>query len=258
MRGIVRGGTGETREAFQKGRTGASGIETPTREASSRMDRKRKMKVSSKDRYDPSDPDAKITRKKDGRTHLSNKAEHALDLDTGAVSAVTVQGADRGDARTRDEPSAGTAWNPESVQEDREAGSALSKEGGRVLTAEKGRLCTSVITERGEAGIRPYIPERTGGRRRRRGKERPFHADRRRIRSGRGKRWMRKRGACVERTFESVYDRGGTDRTHLRCRGNILKRLSIHIRGFNPDRLMKKLFGVGRPRSLQGRAAALR
>ena len=72
---------------------------------------------------------------------------------------------------------------------------------------------------------------------------------------------MRKRGAWgawVERTLEWVYDRGGMGRTHLRGHGNILKRLLIHIRGFNPGLLMRKLFGVGAPRSLQGRAAALR
>ena len=34
---------------------------------------------------------------KDGRTHLAHKAEHAVDLDTGALPAVTVQGADVGD-----------------------------------------------------------------------------------------------------------------------------------------------------------------
>jgi transposase len=40
---------------------------------------------------------------KDGRTHLAHKAEHAVDLDTGAVVAVTLQGADQGDTTTLDE-----------------------------------------------------------------------------------------------------------------------------------------------------------
>jgi len=169
-------------------------------------------------------------------------------------------GADRGDARTLDETLAETAWNLESVQEDRESGSALSKKGVQALVADKGCLSTSVITELTEAGIRTYIPERKGGRRRRRGREqekRTVHADRRRIRSGRGKRLMRKRGECVERTFELVYDRGGMRRTHLRGHGTILKRLLTHICGFNPGLLMRKLFGVGTPRSLHGRAVAL-
>ena len=117
-----------------------------------------------------------------------------------------------------------------------------------------------MITELTEAGVRTYIAERKGRRRRWRGREkekRAVYANRRRIRSGRGKRLMRKRGECVERTFELVYDRGGMRRTHLRGHGNILKRLLIHICGFNLGLLMRKLFGVGTPRSLQGRSTAL-
>ena len=34
---------------------------------------------------------------KDGRTHLAHKAEHAIDLDSGALVAVTLHGADVGD-----------------------------------------------------------------------------------------------------------------------------------------------------------------
>ena len=48
----------------------------------------------------PQDPDAKITKMKDGRTHLAHTAEHAVDLETGAVVGVTVQDADDGDTTT--------------------------------------------------------------------------------------------------------------------------------------------------------------
>jgi IS5 family transposase len=81
-----------------KGKT--IGIKTPTREALARLDRRRRNKASNDDWKSPSDPDAKITKMKDGRTHLAHKAEHAVDLDTGAVVAVTVQGADQGDTST--------------------------------------------------------------------------------------------------------------------------------------------------------------
>jgi hypothetical protein len=37
---------------------------------------------------------------KDGRTHLAHKAEHAVDLKSGAVLAVTLQEADQGDTTT--------------------------------------------------------------------------------------------------------------------------------------------------------------
>src|ERR1700674_4436231 len=100
MRSIVRRDTGESYEAFLTGLAEASGIKTPTREALARLDRKRKKKTSNKDWTNPYDPDAKITKMKDGRTHLAHKAEHAVDLETGAVVAVTLQGADQGDTTT--------------------------------------------------------------------------------------------------------------------------------------------------------------
>jgi transposase len=75
----------------------ASGIETPTRTDLARIDRKRQKKGSNDDWTHPHDPDAKITKMKDGRTHLAHEAEHAADLETGAVVGVTVQDADDGD-----------------------------------------------------------------------------------------------------------------------------------------------------------------
>ena len=65
---------------------GASGLKTPTREALARLDRRRKKRTSNKDWQNPFDPDAKITKMKDGRTHLAHKAEHAVDLDTARSS----------------------------------------------------------------------------------------------------------------------------------------------------------------------------
>src|ERR1700738_1524516 len=102
MRSIVRRDTGESYQAFLTGLAEASGIKTPTREALARLDRKRKKKTSNKDWTSPADPDAKVAKMKDGRTHLAHKAEHAVDLDTGAIVAVTLQGADQGDTTTLD------------------------------------------------------------------------------------------------------------------------------------------------------------
>src|SRR5213592_4829460 len=100
MRSIVRRDTGESYQAFLTRLAETSGIKTPTREALARLDRKRKKKTSNKDWTNPHDPDAKVTKMKDGRTHLAHKAEHAVDLDTGAIVAVTIQGADEGDTTT--------------------------------------------------------------------------------------------------------------------------------------------------------------
>ena len=100
LRSIVRRDTGETYQEFLTQLAQASGIETPTREDLARIDRKRKKKGSNDDWTHPHDPDAKITKMKDRRTHLAHKAEHAVDLETGAVVAVTVQDADEGDTTT--------------------------------------------------------------------------------------------------------------------------------------------------------------
>src|SRR5437660_4313039 len=100
MRSIVRRDTEETYQEFLTRLAKASGIETPTREDLARLDRKRKKKTSNKDWKHPHDPDAKVAKMKDGRTHLAHKAEHAVDLETGAIVAVTVHGADQGDTTT--------------------------------------------------------------------------------------------------------------------------------------------------------------
>src|SRR5271166_431794 len=103
MRSIVRRDTGASYEEFLVGLAKASGVETTTREDLARMDRKRKKRMSNKEWKSPSDGDARIAKMKDGRTHLAHKAEHAVDLDTGAVGAVTLQGADQGDTTTLEE-----------------------------------------------------------------------------------------------------------------------------------------------------------
>ena len=103
MRSIVRRDTGETYEEFLRGLAKASGIETPTREDLARLDRKRKKRTSNKEWKSPADQDARIAKMKDGRTHLAHKAEHAVDMDTGAIVAVTLQAADQGDTSTLDE-----------------------------------------------------------------------------------------------------------------------------------------------------------
>ena len=100
MRSIVRRDTGEGYEEFLRRLAQESGIATPTREQLAKLDRKRAKKGSNEDWVNPHDPEAEITKMKDGRTHLAYKAEHAVDLDTGAVVAVTVAAGDAGDTET--------------------------------------------------------------------------------------------------------------------------------------------------------------
>ena len=118
LRSIVRRDTGESYQEFLTQLAQASGIKTPTREELARLDRKRKNKGSNDDWSHPHDPDAKITKMKDGRTHLAHKAEHAVDLQTGAVVAVTVQDADEGDTTTSIETLTQAAEQIEAVVED--------------------------------------------------------------------------------------------------------------------------------------------
>ena len=119
LRSIVRRDTGETYPDFLTKLAQTSGIETPTRADLARLDRKRPKKGSNDDWTHPHDPDAKITKLKDGRTHLAHKAEHAVDLDTGAVVGVTVQDADTGDAETSQTTLTTAAENIETVVPDR-------------------------------------------------------------------------------------------------------------------------------------------
>ena len=100
LRSIVRRDTEQGYEEFLTELAVASGIQTPTREDLARLDRKRTGKGSNQQWKHPHDGDARITRMKDGRTHLAHKAEHAVDLETGAIVSVTVQGADQGDTQT--------------------------------------------------------------------------------------------------------------------------------------------------------------
>src|SRR5215207_1427835 len=149
MRSIVRRDTGDSYQEFLTGLAKASGIDTPTREDLARLDRKRKKKTSNKDWKSPSDPDAKVTKMKDGRTHLAHKAEHAVDLDTGAIIAVTLQGADAGDTTTIIETAVAAAEQIEAVVPD--------GEGLKEVVADKGdhRVRYHLPTIRHPAGTFP-------------------------------------------------------------------------------------------------------
>lgn len=255
LRSIVRRDSGESYQEFLTRLAQASGIETPTREDLARLDRKRPGKGSNADWQHPQDPDAQITKMKDGRTHLAHKAEHAVDLDTGVVVAVTVQPAGRGDTSSVEETIQEALDVLADVAEDAEAAEQLGEELLSEIVADKGYHSNAVLTDRAEVGIRTYISEPRRGRRNWRGKEaerRATYANRRRIRGKRGKRLLRLRGERVERSFAHCYDTGGMRRTHLRGHHNIAKRLLVHVAGFNLSVLLRRSFGTGKPRGLQG------
>ncbi len=256
MRSIVRRDTGASYEEYLKGLAKASGIKTPTREALARLDRRRKKKASNDDWTSPSDPDAKITKMKDGRTHLAHKAEHAVDVDTGAIVAVTVQGADQGDTGTIGKTLEEAEQQLDTVMEEGE----LHPDGLCEVVADKGYHSDRTMVELEEQGLRSYVSEPDRGRRRWKDDilaQQAVYANRRRIRGERGKRLHRMRGELIERPFAHLYETGGMRRTHLRGHTNILKRLLIHSAGFNLGLVMRTSIGVGTPRGLQGLLQAL-
>jgi len=256
LRHIVRRDTGQSYQDFLTALAQASGIETPTREDLARLDRKRKKKGSNKDWTSPSDPDAKIAKMKDGRTHLAHKAEHAVDLETGAIVAVTIQGADAGDTQTLPETLAEAVEQLEHVTDADGKPVALADE----VVADKGCHSRAVVLELTTHGFRTYISEPARGPQSwtdQAAAREAVYANRRRIRGARGKRLLRRRGERVERSFAHTYETGGMRRTHLRGTMNILKRVLIHTSGFNLGLMMRRLIGVGTPRGLQGRVAAL-
>jgi transposase len=256
LRHIVRRDTGESYQAFLSALAQASGIETPTRADLARLDRKRKKKGANKDWTSPADPDARITKMKDGRTHLAHKAEHAVDLDTGAIVAVTIQGADQGDTTTLPETLAEAVQQLDHVTDADGKPVALAGE----VVADKGCHSRAVVLELTTQGFRTYISEPDRGEQSwidQAAARDAVYGNRRRIRGDRGKRLLRRRGERVERSFAHAYETGGMRRTHLRGANNILKRVLIHTSGFNLGLVMRRLLGVGTPRGLQGRLAAL-
>lgn len=254
MRSIVRRDTGASYAEFLEGLAKESGIETPTREDLAKLDRKRKKRTSNKDWYNPNDPDAKVSQMKDGRTHLAHKAEHAVDLETGAVVGVTLQPADRGDTSSLFPTAAEAAENVREIADDEKASGGTGGPRIEEVVADKGYHSNETCRDLRGVDIRTYISEPARKRRDWQGKadeQAAVYANRRRIRGRRGKALLRKRGELLERTFAHCYETGGMRRTHLRGHPNILKRLLIHVAGFNLGLVMRRLFGIGKPRRLQ-------
>src|SRR5262249_11204638 len=87
--------------------------------------------------------------------------------------------------------------------------------------------------------------------------ERAYRNNRRRVRGARGKRWQRLRSERVERSFAHVCETGGGRRSWLRGLVEVSKRYLLQVAAHNLGMVMRKLFGVGTPRSLQGAVAAV-
>src|SRR3984957_11202737 len=265
LRSLVRRDNGQKYDEYLKDLAKAAGMENPTREQLARLDRKRKKKGSNKEWKNPYDPDARIAKMKDGSTHLAHKAEHAVDLSSGALLAVTLQGADQGDTTTIHQTLA-EAGEAAAELIEHEAVMAPAEEpkvhlgGIEEVVADKGYHSGAVVQVWQGHHARPYTPERDRGPRQWEGKakeQQQVYGNRRRTKGDRSKRLQRKRSELTERSMAHLYETGGMRRVHLKGRDNILKRLLVHAGGFNLALILRKLIGVGKPRRLQGALACI-
>ena len=250
MKAIVRKESGEEWSEYLKRLAAAAGIENPTQEEARRYDRGRKgKKVSNQDWESPSDPDSRIARMKDGRTRLAYKAEHAVDLESDLVVAAVIHHANQKDHETM----ADTVAAAQVYTEDAGAPEAVKE-----VVADKGYHTGQGLKEFAAAGLRTYVPEPrpSGGRRRWTDKPRAVKQavlkNRRRVRSERGKRLSRQRSEKAERSFAHICETGGARRTWIRGLIEVTKRYLMQVVGYNLGILMRRMFGVGTPRSLQG------
>ena len=247
MKSIVRRDTGDHWKAYLRKLMAEEGIDDPTDEDIRRFDKKRKKKVSNKEWVSPSDPASRIARMKDGRTHLAYKTEHAIDLETDIILAASVYKADEADTKTLMETLVAA-----------EANTALAGSSTQIkdVVADKGYHSTDNVVLCEAWGVRSYIPEREN-RWQRKWSDKPVahkhatYGNRRRVKGDRGKRLSRLRSEYVERSFAHVCETGGARRSWLRGLEDVTKRYLMYVAGKNLGVIMRVLFGMGKPRTLQ-------
>jgi transposase len=256
MRSIVRRDTGEGYQEFLTRLAKESGIQTPTREELAKLDKKRKNKASNDDWHNPNDPDAKITKMKDGTTHLAHKAEHAVDLSEGghgAILAVNVCDAATGDTATVTDTLVMATANLAAIKDDQRVADKLGDDWMDEAVLDKGYHSKQGLLDLEEMNIRSYASEPARGQQKWNGQlgaRDAVYANRRRIKGERGKRLLRSRGEKLERTFAHCYETGAMRHLYLRGRENIAKRVLIHAAGFNIGLMMRVKYGLRKPRSM--------
>ncbi|MCG8592401.1 MAG: transposase [Proteobacteria bacterium] len=256
MSSIVRRETGEDWKEYIRRLAEEDGVESPSDEDARRWDRKRggKKKVSNDDWVSKTDPDSRIMKMKDGRTHLAYKAEHAIDLDTDVVLAASIYYGDHADYES-------LAVTLDDAQDHLDAvGSERKVE---EVVGDKGYHSTDTLLACEKEEIRSYIPERQD-RQKRRWTDKPqeakeaFYRNRRRVRGPRNPALQRKRSEYAERSFAHTCETGRGRRSHLRGLYDVGKRWLGQLAGRNLGVLMREWTGVGTPRSLQAQGGVRR
>jgi transposase len=248
MKSIERKESGEDWMSYLKRLAEESGIQNPTEEDARRFDKGRKdKKVSNAEWESPTDPESRITKMKDGTTHLAYKAEHVVDLKTDLVLAATVHPGDASDAETL----------VDSVMEaQRNVGESGSDAEIHDVVADKGYHKASTLELADGLALRTYVPEsdRPNGRRwtdKPAGYQAAVYGNRRRTKGARGKRLQRWRSEMLERSFAHVCETGGSRRCWLRGLERVTKRYLIQVAARNLGLIMRVVFGMGTPRGLQ-------
>ncbi len=254
MKSIVRRDTGEdwkqyvTRLMHEDGAIDAD--TEPSDEEIRRYDKKRKKTASNEDWVSKTDPDARITKLKDGRTHLAYKAEHVVDLESEILLAAEILPADHADQQTLVDSVIEARVNLEAAE---------SEVAVQEVAADKGYHADATLELAADLDMRTYIPEP----KRKDDRvwtdkpdevRRAVQNNRRRMSRAKGKRLGRLRSERVERSFAHVCDTGGSRRTWIRKLEEVTKRYRIAAAAHNLARIMFKLLGIGKPRALQAPA----
>ncbi len=253
MKSIVRRDTGEDWQEYVTRLMKEEGVveqdAQPSDEEIRRFDKRRKNKrVSNEEWVSESDPESRITQLKDGRTHLAYKAEHVVDLESDLVLAAEIRSATDGDSATLVDSVLKACLNLEA------AGSAATVE---EAVADKGYHAAQTLELSESLGVRTYIPEPERQPLRRWTDkpaefQRAVYNNRRRMRRPKGKQLQRRRSEVCERSFAHVCDSGGKRRSWLRGLLNVTKRYLIAAAAHNLGRILRKLFGIGKPKNFQG------
>src|SRR5450432_4777041 len=261
MKSIVRRDTGESYMKYLKRIAEVEGVEAKDAAALLRMDRKRKKKTSNEDWKNPNDEEAEITKLKDGRTALAYKAENAVDMETGAIVAVTTHSGAAADTTTVKKTviEAGIAVAGLIAEKTPEGEYEVHPEGVKEVVADKGYHSNDVMVGLAEMEVRSYVAEPDRGARNWDGKQaekQAVHGNRRRVHGERGKRLQRQRGERIERNFAHQFDTGGLDRLYVRGLDNVHKKFLIQAAACNLALLMRSLYGAGKPKAAHDRTVA--
>lgn len=254
MKSIVRKDTKEDWKAYLTRLAKEAGIDDPTDDDLRRFDRNRgsKKKVSNEEWESKTDPSSRIMKMKDGRTHLSYKAEHAVDLESELIVAATIQPGNRGDTESLATTIAEAQVMLATIEHD-----VVIEE----VVADKGYHSVEALTNCAREGLRTYVPIK---KRRRKwrwvdktdAEKRAVLGNDRRVRGERGKKLQRKRSERVERSFAHVCRTGGARRSWITGFTEVAKRYLMTVAAHNLGRILLSLFGIGKPKGLQAGMAA--